>query len=230
MKKWKYNYVYIITNLLNGQQYVGDHSTNNLDDGYLGGGILITRARKKYGRENFKKEILEFFETKQEAFDAQKGWINEYNTVRPNGYNISPAGGTQCHGGYSNEIREKISGSVKKKIRENPDYRRKISEANLGKKQSSEAIEKRVSKFRGIPRSGETKKKIGNANRGIKHSTQSRENMSEAHKGQKAWNKGITQSEETKRKLRECNLGKKQSSETIEKIKNTWAKKMEKLS
>ena len=200
-KTWKYNYVYIITNLLNGQQYVGDHSTNNLDDGYLGGGILITRARKKYGRHNFKKEILEFFNTKKEAFDAQKKWINEYNTIRPNGYNISPAGGTQCNGGYSNEMRAQISKTVRKKYKEDPFYRERIIEATTGVKQSEETIERRVSKFRGRPRSEETKNKIGNANRGIKHSAQSRKNMSEAHKGQKPWNIGIKISAEQKEKI-----------------------------
>ena len=39
---------------------------------YLGSGIGILNAVKKYNRENFKRKILEFFPTKQEAFDALK--------------------------------------------------------------------------------------------------------------------------------------------------------------
>jgi len=40
MKKL-FNYVYITRNLLNNKQYVGDHSTNNLNDDYLGSGSII---------------------------------------------------------------------------------------------------------------------------------------------------------------------------------------------
>jgi len=62
----KLNFVYITTNLLNGKQYVGDHSTYNQDDGYLGSGRpYFSNAIKVYGKENFKREILEFFSTKK---------------------------------------------------------------------------------------------------------------------------------------------------------------------
>jgi len=200
-KNWKFNYVYVTTNLIDGKKYIGDHSSDRLNDGYLGSGIILAKAIKKYGRKNFKKEILEFFDTKKEAFDAQIKWINEYNTVRPNGYNISPAGGTQCNAGYSNEMREKISHAVKKRYEEDPSYRERVIKATTGVKQSQETIEKRIRKFRGKQRSEETKRKIGNANRGTKHSEKSRKNMSDAHKGQKAWNKGIPMTEEQKLKI-----------------------------
>lgn len=72
MSEKTFNFVYITTNLINGKQYIGDHSTNNLDDHYLGGGVYLNRSIKKYGKENFKREILEQFGTKKEAFDAQK--------------------------------------------------------------------------------------------------------------------------------------------------------------
>ena len=50
--------IYKTTNLINGKFYIGKHQTKDLNDGYLGSGKLIRRAVKKYGLENFHKEIL----------------------------------------------------------------------------------------------------------------------------------------------------------------------------
>ena len=98
----QYNFVYVTTNLINGKQYVGDHSTNNLDDGYLGSGVKLKNSIKKHKKENFQKEILEFFNSKEEAYGAQEKWINEYNTIN-NGYNISPKGGLGVPNSFHNE-------------------------------------------------------------------------------------------------------------------------------
>jgi len=82
MKEKKFTYVYITTNTINGKQYVGDHSTDNIEkDNYLGGGSYLNAAIKKYGKIYFKKEILENFETKKEAFNAQEKYIIQYNTL-----------------------------------------------------------------------------------------------------------------------------------------------------
>lgn len=158
----KFNCVYITTNLINGKQYVGDHSTNNLNDNYLGSGLGIKNAIIKYGKENFKKEILEQFETKQEAFNAQEKYIIEYNTLCPYGYNNNKRGGCGITGLSSEEKSLKLSNihkgkhiseehkqairvfmktykhskETKKKLKYNKtnDHKKKLSNSKMGNK------------------------------------------------------------------------------------------------
>lgn len=223
MSEKTFNFVYITTNLINGKQYIGDHSTNNLDDHYLGGGVYLNRSIKKYGKENFKKEILEQFGTKKEAFDAQKKYIDLYNTLKPKGYNISPAGGHQCKDSISDETKIKIKKNTKialskkeiifsEKHKENlkkaltgrklsPEHKKKCQKANLGKKQSKESGQKKweTRRLNGKGKlTEEHKNKIGDAQRGEKNHMF----------GKIPWNKGLKMNEDFIEKNRISHIGK----------------------
>ncbi len=51
------HFIYRTTRNVDGRYYIGMHSTDDLNDGYMGSGIKITRSLKKYGKENHKFEI-----------------------------------------------------------------------------------------------------------------------------------------------------------------------------
>jgi hypothetical protein len=73
VKEKIYNFVYITTNTITGKQYIGDHSTNNLDAGYIGSGRpYFKNSLKKYGKESFKREIIYIREKPMEKYMGKK--------------------------------------------------------------------------------------------------------------------------------------------------------------
>lgn len=88
----KYHYFYKITNRINGMFYYGIHSTNDLNDDYMGSGKRIRAAIKKYGVENFTKEIIKFFPTLKELSDYEQQIIDESLLNDPKCYNLVKGG------------------------------------------------------------------------------------------------------------------------------------------
>ena len=88
IKNKKYHYFYKITNNLNNHFYYGIHSTNDLDDGYMGSGTRLNYAYKKYGIENFTKEILEFFNSREECAKYEFEMVTEELIYSKECYNI----------------------------------------------------------------------------------------------------------------------------------------------
>jgi len=213
MKEKQFHFVYITTNIINNKQYVGDHSTNNLEkDNYLGSGKYFIKALNEYGKENFKREIINFFDTKQQSFDAQEKYINEYNTLVPNGYNIHPTGGSKA--GYcSEEARKKISESNKgcipwnkgkhgiysKETLEKIAKGSKVHSSSMKNKHYDEKVKQKMKKSAQTRdntsfRTEEYRKRQSEINIG-KHSRvfsdEHKQKLSESHKGQIPWNKKL---------------------------------------
>lgn len=88
-------YIYKTTNLINGKYYVGFHKTSDPFDNYLGSGVRLIDAIKKYGVENFKKEILFEFDTQEEAEAKEREIVNLDFVKDRNTYNVS-LGGNVC--------------------------------------------------------------------------------------------------------------------------------------
>lgn len=92
-KIYQYYYIYKTTNQINGKFYIGMHCTDNLNDGYIGSGTQLKRSIIKHGKENFKREILEFLPNKEELIKREKEIINEEVLNDPNSMNLQPGGG-----------------------------------------------------------------------------------------------------------------------------------------
>ena len=89
----RYHFVYKITNNVNSKIYVGVHSTNNINDGYMGSGKIFRNAFQKYGRESFSREILGFFYTRQAAYSEEERIVDSDFIKREDTYNIVIGGG-----------------------------------------------------------------------------------------------------------------------------------------
>lgn len=87
-----YYVLYRTDNLTNGKYYYGVHATDNLLDGYLGSGQVLKKAIKKYGKENFIRTDLEFFNSMEEAYSREAEIVTESLVKDPNCYNSKPGG------------------------------------------------------------------------------------------------------------------------------------------
>jgi len=87
-----FHIIYKITNLVNNKIYIGAHSTDNIDDGYMGSGHALNRAKKKYGLENFKKDILFVYTKSEEMYQKESEIVTESFCAMKDNYNVRVGG------------------------------------------------------------------------------------------------------------------------------------------
>lgn len=177
--------IYKTTNLINGKIYIGKDKHDNPK--YLGSGISLQNAIKKYGKENFQKEILEYCKSEDHMIEREIIWIRIFNsTDRAIGYNMTEGGtGGNTRINYteqqlseyniklSNGVRnsEKYANSVEnRRGKRRPEHSKKLKEMyasgeliphNLGKL-TSEITRKKLSiALSGKSLTDEHKAKIG---------------------------------------------------------------------
>ena len=153
--------IYKTTNLLNNKYYIGCHQTDNLNDGYLGSGKHLKYAIKKYGRDNFKFEIMYSLSSKEEMFELERSIVNEDLVNNPLTYNLK-IGGSGGNPGivgafkgkiHSDETKEKQRQAALKQVvsvetrqrlsinnamKNDPEIRKKVSESLTGRTCSEE--------------------------------------------------------------------------------------------
>lgn len=89
--------IYKVTNNINGKIYIGKHQTENPDDGYYGSGVAIKNSIKKYGKDNFTKEVLHIFESEEEMNMKEVELITEEFVSRTDTYNMGVGGEGGAH-------------------------------------------------------------------------------------------------------------------------------------
>jgi hypothetical protein len=125
-KEKKYHYIYKITCLKNNRYYIGMHSTDNLEDGYMGGGKRIKNSVRRYGKNCHIKEIIEFLENREILAKREKDIINEELIKDPLCLNLC-TGGHYNDRGWTDEDRLKASNRLKE-LNKDPEWTKKHSE------------------------------------------------------------------------------------------------------
>lgn len=123
----KQYYTYKITNKINNKIYIGSHY-GELQDNYFGSGKAILKAIKKYGKENFKKDVLEIFPTKQLMLEREEQLLFKLNCATdPLYYNMT----NKSSGGYMMDGKTETE---KERIITQQTMKRKLKQDEITKK------------------------------------------------------------------------------------------------
>ena len=207
--------IYRATNTVNGKMYIGKtvktlevRKREHLNSAKRGVETIFHKVIRKYSEQMFRWDILAVAGNEEVLMSLEKKFIYLYNTYAGSGYNMTEGG-------------DGVSGLVCSE-----ETRRKLSEANKGKKASEESKRKMSEARKGRKLSEEAKKKIGEVHKGRKLSEEAKKKIGEVQKGKKK------HSEESRKKISEFNKGKLTSEETKQKMSEArklyWANKQSK--
>lgn len=192
-----YHFIYETTNLINGKKYRGKHSTNNLDDGYLGSGVAIMRSIDKYGKDNFKREILEICKDIPHAYFLETLYVNPKWVERDDTYNLVPGGLGGYGAKHSEETKVRLAEAQRGKLASEAT-KAKMRVSSKGKENAIKAGKKISKALLGRSLSESHKQAVRDGLTGYKHTEEAKRNMSKCHIG-------VICSDEAKRKISESN-------------------------
>jgi len=164
----KIHYLYKTTCIITGKYYIGIHSTSNIDDGYMGSGKRLRYSLRKYGKNNHIKEILNFFNTKEELLQEEKKIVSFDILNDKMCLNLKEGGVGGLSGLPINIIKKitRLGGNVhKKKMIEDEEFRKITIEKLRNYVILNHKNKKyKYDKFTGKKHTDEAKKKIGESN------------------------------------------------------------------
>lgn len=131
-------YIYRIQNIVSGKSYIGETKKADVETRWKGHIQAISRGQgcpalrdaiKKYGWDKFKFTVL-IVCFDEDRFIYEREYIKKYNSVVPNGYNITSGGegGGFVGRKHTVETIEKIRKSHAEFYAKNPEHRQRLSE------------------------------------------------------------------------------------------------------
>ncbi len=140
-----FHLIYTIVNPLTNKYYVGMHSTNDLNDGYMGSGVLIETALQKYGKDAFDFVPIQYCSSRQELIKREIEIITQELIKDPLCYNLRCGGkgfeiGNKGRKPTQEHIKNQSLSQKGKKLSE--EHKAKISKSMLGKTLSEETKNK----------------------------------------------------------------------------------------
>lgn len=125
--------IYKVTNEINGKIYIGQTCrtlSERMEEHKRHNKTAVDLAIQKYGIENFRVEQIDSASSIEELNEKEIYWIEYYNCLIPNGYNMCNGGSNT--NGYHHREDSKKKMSVKKSMmyvgEGNPFYNKKHSE------------------------------------------------------------------------------------------------------
>lgn len=161
----KYYTIYKITNKLDGKIYIGKHETEDLNDSYMGSGTYLKNAIHKHGIENFEKEILYVFITREEMNGKEAELVNESFIERKDTYNLAVGG----VGSWKFVIDNKLNNLANQcyiaaqKIKDDDEFRKWFSNRVV---EGLKKIQFQHGTFKGRKHSEETKQRMRESHKG----------------------------------------------------------------
>lgn len=194
-----YGYIYLTTNLINGKKYIGQHKASKFEpDKYIGSGVWFKKAVLKYGKENFKCELIQECSSFDELNKQEEYWIKYFNAVESELFYNIDAGSCvapktdlfkqHLKEAWTDERKQKLSERVSgdKNPSKRPEVREKISINNSSKRPE---IRKRLSEAKTgkpNPHTAEWNANIGKALKGrqiVDFTDEVREKISKSKQG-----------------------------------------------
>lgn len=225
-------YVYRITNLINNKTYIGrsKHSSAERDKNYYGSGPAIKKAIKKYGKENFKKDIIvdKVYDRKR-IIEIEENIIALYKRHKKAEYNLMTKGyGNDVN--YLNFTGKHHTDEHKKHMSEILKGRKHIPHDEKWKKHMSEVMKEKSIFVTNNP----SVKGSKIYNNGIKNiivlpNEEPPEGFERGswYKGRIPWNKGMKKEKPKKEKKNKSTWNKGLTKETDERIANLTIKGMQ---
>lgn len=181
--------IYKTTNTLNGHYYIGKDARNR--PWYFGSGRHLKNAIRKYGKHNFRKDILENVDGSDLSvlLAREIHWIDRFDAINdPNSYNIQRNSGLYEYV-PTDEVKKRISDGIKRAWKTNAEYRDKVYSHNhgesnpmFGRTQSEYQRQRAADANRGKVVSKLTRAKLRKKAIGRTHSKETREKMRHSQK------------------------------------------------